>query len=62
MKINYKKLVPLEIPDEVVSHLADIFYDLACAFNLHLVRTMLHEKDKAKLKGKQMLTTLEEKS
>lgn len=44
MKIDYKTFIPAEIPDDVVYHLADLFYNLANGFNMHLVHTMLDEQ------------------
>lgn len=45
MKIDYRKLFPEEIPDEVAYYLVDVFYNLALAFEgLHLMHVMRHEK------------------
>lgn len=45
MKVDYTKLIPAEIPDEVAYHLVDFFYHLATTFDgMHLVHAMRHEK------------------
>lgn len=45
MKIDYKKLIPAEIPDDVAYHLVDFFYNLATSFDgMHLGHVMRHEK------------------
>ena len=45
MNINYKKLIPDEIPDDIAYHLVDFFYNLATTFDgMHLVHVMRHEK------------------
>jgi hypothetical protein len=45
MKIDYKKLIPAEIPDDVAYHLVDFFYNLPTLFDgMHLMHVMRHEK------------------
>jgi hypothetical protein len=45
MNIDYKKLIPAEIPDDIAYHLVDFFYNLATTFDgMHLVHVMRHEK------------------
>ena len=45
MNIDYKKLIPAEIPDDIAYHLVDFFYNLATTFDgMHLVHMMRHEK------------------
>jgi hypothetical protein len=45
MNIDYKKLIPAEIPDDIAYHLVDFFYHLATTFDgMHLVQVMRHEK------------------
>lgn len=45
MNIDYKKLIPAEIPDDIAYHLVDFFYNLAITFDgMHLVHRMRHEK------------------
>ena len=45
MQIDYKKLIPAEIPDDIAYHLVDFFYNLATTFDgMHLVHVMRHEK------------------
>lgn len=45
MKIDYEKLFPPEIPDDIAYHLVDFFYNLATTFDgMHLVHVMRHEK------------------
>ena len=45
MNIDYEKLIPAEIPDDIAYHLVDFFYNLATTFDgMHLVHTMRHEK------------------
>lgn len=45
MNIDYKKLIPAEIPDDIAYHLVDFFYNLATTFDgMHLVQVMRHEK------------------
>ena len=45
MNIDYKTLIPAEIPDDIAYHLVDFFYHLATTFDgMHLVHVMRHEK------------------
>lgn len=45
MNIDYKKLFPAEIPDDVVYHFVDFFYNLATTFDgMHFVHVMRYEK------------------
>lgn len=45
MNIDYKKLMPAEIPDDIAYHLVDFFYNLATTFDgMHLLHVMRHEK------------------
>jgi len=45
MNIDYEKLIPAEIPDDIAYHLVDFFYNLATTFDgMHLVHVMRHEK------------------
>ena len=51
MNIDYKKLIPTEISDDIAYHLVDFFYHLTITFDgMHLVHRMRHEK--AILEGK----------
>jgi hypothetical protein len=51
MSIDYKKLIPAEIPDDIAYHLVNFFYNLATTFDgMHLVHVMRHEK--AMMEGK----------
>ena len=45
MNIDYEKLIPAEIPDDIAYHLVDFFYHLTITFDgMHLVHRMRHEK------------------
>ena len=45
MNIDYEKLIPAKIPDDIAYHLVDFFYNLATTFDgMLLVHTMRHEK------------------
>jgi hypothetical protein len=67
MNIDYKKLFPAEIPDDIAYYLVDFFYNLATTFDgMHLVHVMRHEKaimgGKVKPKRKQAKSGLEAQS
>lgn len=45
MNIDYKKLIPAEIPDDIAYHLVDFFYNLATTFDgMYQVHVMRQEK------------------
>lgn len=61
MNIDYKKLIPTEIPDDIAYHLVDFFYNLATTFDgMHLVHVMRHER--AIMDGKAKPRLVEEES